>query len=84
MANKIRVPDPEGAMHIFNENGELVRIKYPSGQVNRYKNGELVRIKCPNGTVRHYENGEFVRAEWLSEEVWYFNNGEYPDGSDEK
>ena len=54
MANKIRVPDPEGAMHIYNEDGELVRIKYPSGQVNRYKNGELVRIKYPDGVVRRY------------------------------
>ena len=55
MTNEIRVPDAEGTVRIYNEDGVLVRSEFPSGAVYHYKSGGHVRTEHSNGQVATYD-----------------------------
>ena len=64
MTNETHVPDAEGYVHTYNEDGELVRKEWPNGTVRHYKNVEHVRTEFPDGGVWHYKNGKLARIEF--------------------
>ena len=72
MANETRVPDAKDVVHIYNEDGELVRTEFFDGTLCHYKGGERVRIEWSDGAVWHYRNAKLVRKEYPDGKVVTF------------
>ena len=66
------MPDAEGYVHIYNEDGERVRAEFPDGGVWHYKSGELTCVEWPNGHVSYYENDVRVREEFPDGRVHHY------------
>ena len=86
LTDETRVSDAEGHVHIYNADGDLVRVEDSDGEVRHYKNGERVRTERSNGVTYHYKNGEHVCTELSDGTVKYFKGGEltrveYPSGT---